>query len=161
MKTQPDFTTVKNTISNCINHWEKILLELNEIQISKNRNKQNRNIKQILGHLIDSASNNHQRIVRLQYIKQLVFPDYQQDNDLWIQLQQYEKADWLNLIQLWKYYNLHIIQIIDAVNIKTLNNTWNNFEGETTTLKQMIDGYPEHLLLHMNEIKELYLIITT
>ncbi len=155
MKAQPDFTIVRNTINNCISHWEKILLELNDIQTTQKRNRQNRNIKQILGHLIDSASNNHQRMVRLQYTKELIFPDYQQDNDLWIQLQQYEKADWYDLIQLWKYYNLHIIQIIDAVNIKTLNNTWNNFEGETITLKQMLEGYPEHLLLHMNEIKEL------
>ncbi|MCW3787754.1 hypothetical protein [Plebeiibacterium sediminum] len=155
MNTQPDFTSVKTTINKCLSHWEKTLLELNDIQITQNRNKQHRNIKQILGHLIDSASNNHQRMVRLQYSKELVFPDYQQDNDLWIQLQQYEKADWFNLIQLWKYYNLHIIQMIDAVDIKKLNNTWKNFEGETTTLKQMIEGYPEHLLLHMNEIQEL------
>lgn len=38
--------------------------------------------------VIDSASNNHQRMIRLQYSKDLLFfPDYQQDNDLWIAMQ--------------------------------------------------------------------------
>lgn len=72
--------------------------------ITLKRNKQNRTIKQILGHLIDSASNNHQRMVRLQYSKDLLFfPDYRQDNDLWIALQDYQNEDWNNLIQLWKF----------------------------------------------------------
>lgn len=33
----------------------------------------------------------------------LVFPDYTQDNDLWISLQNYSHYDWMQLIQLWKY----------------------------------------------------------
>ncbi len=69
-------------ICEVVKEWEEILFSLPEETISQRRNKQNRSIKQILGHLIDSASNNHQRIIRLQYNKCLEFPDYQQDNDL-------------------------------------------------------------------------------
>jgi hypothetical protein len=123
--------------------------------ISENRNKQNRTIRQILGHLVDSASNNHQRIVRLQYNQELAFPDYQQDNDLWIALQDYQHADWYNLVQLWKYYNLHLVHLIQSVDQTTLGNTWQNFEHRKVTLRQMIEGYPAHMELHFAEIQEL------
>ena len=135
--------------------WEPELSNLTPEAISLKRNHQNRSIRQILGHLIDSAANNHQRIVRLQYSKVLVFPDYQQDNDLWIALQDYQQADWHNMIQLWKYYNLHLVQVIRSVDPECLGNTWTNFEGKTVTLQQMIEGYTGHLALHLSEIREL------
>lgn len=150
-----DFSYPVNRILSSIEIWEPELVQLPQAIITNRRNSQNRSIKQILGHLIDSASNNHQRMVRLQYNKELVFPDYQQDNNLWIALQDYQHADWLSLIQLWKYYNMHIIQVIKSVDRSTLDNYWNNFQGSPVTLLQMIEGYPEHLELHLNEIREL------
>ena len=64
-------------------------------------------------------------MVRLQYSKDLLFfPDYTQDNDLWIALQDYQNADWSNLIQLWKCYNLHIIQVINSVDKNRLMSMW-------------------------------------
>ena len=94
-------------------------------------------------------------MIRLQYNRNLVFPDYRQDNDLWIALQDYQHADWENLIQLWKYYNLHIIQIIKVVDLTKLDNYWYDFERQKVTLKEMIEGYLSHLHLHINEIHEL------
>ena len=80
-----DFSPITEGIYNVIETEEKVLTSLPEETITQKRNRQNRTIKQILGHLIDSASNNHQRMIRLQYSKdQLFFPDYRQDNDLWI-----------------------------------------------------------------------------
>lgn len=150
-----DFSDVTNGIQKYIDTWEQKLTALSADTIAKKRNKQNRNIKQILGHLIDSAANNHQRIVRLQYNDKLDFPDYQQDNDLWIALQDYQNADWNTTIQMWKYYNLHMIQVIKSVDHTKLENTWQNFEHITVTLRQMIEGYPGHLELHFNKIQEL------
>jgi len=150
-----DFSNVTNGILRCIDTWEQKLIDLPVDTITKKRNKQNRTIKQILGHLIDSAANNHQRMVRLQYNDKLDFPDYQQDNDLWIALQDYQNADWNITIQLWKYYNLHMIQVIKSVDHTKLENSWQSFENITVTLHQMIDGYLEHIELHLNEIQEL------
>lgn len=89
-----DFSNVTNGILRYIDTWEQKLIDLPVDTITKKRNKQNRTIKQILDHLVDSAANNHQRVVRLQYNDKLDFPDYQQDNDLWIALQDYQNADW-------------------------------------------------------------------
>lgn len=148
-----DFLKVVEGISKVVETEERVLIGLQEEVISTRRNKQNRTIRQILGHLIDSASNNHQRMVRLQYSKHLLFfPDYRQDNDLWIALQDYQNADWNNLVQLWKFFNLHIIQVINSVDTTKLDGYWCDFEGTKVTLKEMIKGYLDHLYLHIDEI---------
>ncbi len=150
-----DFSNTTNGILEYINSWENKLHSLPKEVISNRYNSQKRSIKQILGHLIDSAANNHQRMIRLQYNKNLNFPDYQQDNDLWISLQDYQHAEWNNTINLWKFYNLHMIQIISSIDESKLQNTWSNFEGNSVTLEQMINGYLRHMQLHFNEIHEL------
>ena len=150
-----DFSNITNGILRYIDLWEQKLTELPVDTITNRRNQQNRTIKQILGHLIDSAANNHQRMIRLQYNERLNFPDYQQDNDLWIALQDYQNADWNIIIQLWKYYNLHMIQVIKSVDQSKLNNSWQSFEDITVTLQQMIEGYLGHIDLHFGEIQEL------
>ncbi|WP_291529582.1 DinB family protein [Bacteroides sp. UBA939] len=151
-----NFRHITDGIAKVIETEESLLRDLPVEVITLRRNRQNRTIKQILGHLVDSASNNHQRMVRLQYSKDLLFfPDYRQDNDLWISLQDYQNADWANLIQLWKFYNLHIIQVIKSVDALKLDSYWCDFEGTKVTLKEMIEGYLEHLNLHIKEIHEL------
>jgi len=92
--------------------WEPRFRSLTEEEFAERRNHQNRTIKQLVGHMIDSASNNHQRMTRLQYNDTLEFPDYTQDNDRWIAIQNYQDSDWNDLVNLWKFYNLHIIHVI-------------------------------------------------
>lgn len=151
-----NFNYITDGIAKVIETEERLLNDLPVEVITQTKNRQNRTIKQILGHLIDSASNNHQRMVRLQYSKDLLFfPDYRQDNALWIALQDYQNADWVNLIQLWKFYNLHIMHVIHSVDVTKLDNYWCDFEGTKVTLKEMIEGYLDHLHLHMKEIHEL------
>jgi len=150
-----DFSNVTDGILRYIDAWERKLIDLPVDTITQKRNRQNRTIKQILGHLIDSAANNHQRMVRLQYNEKLIFPDYQQDNDLWIALQDYQNEDWNTIIQLWKFYNLHMIQVIKSIDQSKLTNSWQNFEDTTVTLQQMVEGYLGHIDLHLSEIQEL------
>ena len=144
-----------------------LLLSLSEEQVNVRRNSQNRTVKMLMGHLIDSASNNHQRIVRLQYAPRcghsmpntemgmLVFPDYTQDNDLWIQLQDYQHEDWQQLVTLLNLYNRHICHVIRSVDETKLNNFWIDYEGCRVTLDAMIRGYVNHLNLHFGQIHEL------
>ena len=68
-----DFSHITDGIVKVIKTEERLLNDLSVEVITLRKNKQNRTIKQILGHLIDSASNNHQRMVRLQYSKDLLF----------------------------------------------------------------------------------------
>ena len=130
-------------------------------------NGQQRSIKMLVGHMVDSASNNHQRMVRLQYAPRcghpmpntdmgmLTFPDYTQDNDLWIHLQDYQHEDWSELIELWRSTNLHICHVIRSVDESKLQNYWLDYEGHRVTLDDMIRGYLSHLQLHVGQIHQL------
>ena len=85
----------------------------------------------------------------------LVFPDYTQDNDLWIKLQDYQNEDWEALVLLWKCYNLHIAHIISSLDQTKLTAYWLDYEGHQVTLNDMVLGYADHLELHMRQIHEL------
>jgi hypothetical protein len=141
-----------------IDEWESILWVLPEDIITNRRNSQNRTIKQILGHMVDSASNNTHRVIHLQYQPNpLIFPDYANlgNNDRWIAIQNYQTENWSDLIQLWKYANLHFIHVVRNVNTEKLDNEWITALGNKVTLKNMIADYLRHFQLHLNEINEL------
>jgi hypothetical protein len=153
-----EIETVTREIESLINDWEPVLLGLTADIISKQKNTQNRTIKQILGHIIDSASNNTHRIVHLQYQPApLIFPNYATfgNNDRWISIQNYQNEEWMTLIQLWKYSLLHIIHIIKNVNTDKMKNEWISGPGEKVSLEAMIVDFPRHLKLHLSEINEL------
>lgn len=73
--------------------------------------------KQMLGHLIDSASNNHQRFVRGPLQDNMVFPGY--DQVAWVENQDYINSDWSDLIQLWYLYNEHLAHVMEMMPEKT------------------------------------------
>src|SRR4051812_25420322 len=62
--------------------------------------------KEVLGHLIDSASNNHQRFVRCIIEDGVSLPNYLQDD--WVRSQAYREEPWPELVALWGSYNLHL-----------------------------------------------------
>jgi hypothetical protein len=147
-----------NEIISLVNEWEPKLAKLSEDVISHRYNRQNRTIKQIVGHLIDSASNNTHRIVHLQYQPcPFEFPNYATfgNNDKWIAIQNYQNEDWTTLVQLWKYSYLHICHVIENVSDEKLDNEWRSGPDKLLTLGQMIFDFPKHLKLHLSEINNL------
>jgi hypothetical protein len=148
------FSNLTDDLKRSVNDWEKKLLKLDEKVFSGLVNHQGRTIKQILGHLIDSASNNHQRIVRLQYNQSLIFPDYTRNNDTWIKIQHYQEEDRMIIIQLWKFLNLHLAYIIYNVDEFELNNSWLDGENELLSLTDIINGYFSHFKLHLAEMQQ-------
>jgi hypothetical protein len=153
-----DFAANNKELLTLIELWEPKLISLSDDIIVHRQNNQNRSIKQILGHMIDSASNNTHRIIHLQYQPSpLIYPDYASlgNNDRWISIQSYQSENWNNLVQLWKYSNIHIVHVINNVNIDKLNTEWISALGTKTTLKSMIMDYLPHFKLHLSEINEL------
>lgn len=157
-ETARKFESNKRELLSLIEKWEPRLLSLPEHVISERRNSQNRSIRQIVGHMVDSASNNTHRIVHLQYREcPLVFPNYATDgnNDRWIAIQNYQAEDWQTLVGIWKYSNLHIVHIIDNVDHSKLENQWYSDETRLIPLKEGILDYLNHFRLHLSEIDEL------
>lgn len=135
--------------------WEERLRDLPEDTIIVRLNRQGRNIKNLIGHLIDSASNNHQRMVRLQYTSNLQFPGFSFENEVWISIQKHQEEDWFEMLQLWKYYNLHIAHIISHMDQSWLSNEWSDGTSDPVSLRDIIFDYLAHLTMHLNEIKSL------
>jgi hypothetical protein len=119
--------------------------------------------KEILGHLIDSAANNHQRFVRSQFTDDLVFSGYEQDR--WVSVQKYHEESWPELIQLWSSYNLHLLHVVSAIPeaIRTRTRTSHNLDqiawqmvdkNEAATLEYFIRDYVDHMRHHLNQIFE-------
>jgi len=153
-----EFEANNRELLQLIAEWEPKLLALTEEVITTRRNSQNRSIKQIVGHKIDSASNNTHRIVHMQYQPSpLQFPNYASNgnNDRWIAIQNYQNEDWVNMVNLWKYANLHIIHVIENVDSSKLENQWYSSEDKLVSLKDGISDYLRHFKLHISEIEEL------
>ena len=104
--------------------------------------------KEIIGHLIDSAANNHQRFIRLQMAGELVFPEYGKDNLKWVQLGHYNDMDFCDVILAWKQYNLVIARIIQEADPGCLLNRWKT-DGKEVTLIEVIRNYLTHLNGHL------------
>lgn len=152
------FQSIVDGMRPIVQTWEKRLSGLSEDRISNYRNLQNRTIRQISGHMIDSASNNTHRIVYLQYDKMPCrFPDYANlgNNDRWIALQNYQEENWTGLVQLWKFSHLHILHVMLQVNPSKLENIWISALDQKITLEEMIVDFPRHFELHLDEIDQL------
>jgi predicted MPP superfamily phosphohydrolase len=152
------FEPICKELLSLVEEWEPKLSALDNGVISERRNSQNRNIKQITGHMVDSASNNTHRIIHLQYQKSpLIFPCYAThgNNDRWIAIQNYQQEDWNELVQLWKSTNIHIVHVIRNINTEKLDNVWISGLNEEISLEEMVVDFLRHFKLHLSEIDEL------
>lgn len=105
--------------------------------------------KEIIGHLIDSAANNHQRFVRLQQSDELPMPQYEQDD--WVKIQRYNERPWNELVTLWQAYNAHLLHVMQHVKSNTLENTAIFPETGPLTLKFIMLDYVVHLEHHLRQ----------
>jgi DinB superfamily len=106
--------------------------------------------KQVLGHLIDSAANNHQRFVRLQLAPRVDLPGY--DGDAWVRVQSYQDRPWPEIIQLWQSYNTQLAALVRTVNAKALQHVWHTPDGKDLTLEFLMRDYVAHLRHHLDQI---------
>jgi DinB superfamily len=106
--------------------------------------------KQVLGHLIDSASNNHQRFVRAMLQPSLDFPGYDQAGN--VRVQAIHEADWLLLVSLWTAYNRYLARLIAHLPASKLDTPIRIGAGEPMTVGFLASGYLTHLRHHLHQI---------
>jgi hypothetical protein len=117
--------------------------------------------KEILGHLIDSASNNHQRFVRAVSKDDLVFQGYRQEE--WVQLQDYQHAGWNFLVELWYNFNLLLATVMDGIpeEVKKRERESHNLDQvawkpvpkeKPATLDYFMKDYTGHLEHHIRQV---------
>ena len=137
------------------------LLQISEAQSEAPRAEDQWSSKQIIGHLIDSAANNHVRFVLAQFKDDLVFSGY--DQNKWVQAQHYESASWPQLIELWRAYNLHLLHVMSSAPKEKLNQVRTEHSLQTiafksvdnaapTTLEYLMKDYVTHLKHHLSQV---------
>lgn len=137
------------------------LLEITEAESSEPRAQDHWSSKQIIGHLIDSAANNHARFVLGQLKDDLVFPGYDQDG--WVATNHYQQAPWPQLVDLWRAYNLHLHHVMSHASPEKLNTPCTQHtlqeiafktvpQAEPVTLAYLMKDYVDHLKHHLDQI---------
>jgi hypothetical protein len=116
--------------------------------------------KEIIGHLIDSATNNHGRFVRAQLQDDLVFDGYEQAE--WVDVQRYQECEWAELVLLWQSLNHHIAHVMQTTGASALTKrrarhnldrlAWEPVcPSEPATLEYFMRDYVEHLKHHVRQ----------
>lgn len=148
-------------LRSAIEHATPALLALGEEASARRPAPGKWSPREIVGHLIDSASNNHQRFVRVQFQDDLVFAGY--DQDAWVAAQHYQDAPWLELVTLWRSLNLHLVRVMAAVpeSVRRRVHHRHNLDEiawqtvpreESTTLAYFMSDYVGHLKHHLRQI---------
>ena len=117
--------------------------------------------KQILGHLIDSAVNNHRRFKIAMHQSHLIFDGYTQDDE--VKLHDYQHREWTSIVSLFSELNLHIASLILVLKDIDLN-AWHdqhNYDrigfqrvdsSDRTTLAYLVLDYISHIEHHLTQI---------
>ena len=107
--------------------------------------------KQILGHLIDSASNNHQRFVRALLQDEVRLPKYDQEGC--VRVERYQELRWEQLADLWASYNRFLAHVLSGVPETKLSTPCFIGDNPVMTVQELAVDYLHHMEHHLEQIK--------
>ena len=128
------------------------LLGFGEIMVRHKPSADRWSIAEVIGHLVDSASNNHQRFIRAQESESLTFPKYEQNS--WVTRNAYASANWESLVELWYHYNMQLARVLAQIPDEDLSKQCTIGENEPVTLEWLATDYLDHLVHHLKKIEE-------
>jgi len=106
--------------------------------------------KEELGHLLDSAANNHQRIVRAQLEDNPAMPGYDQNG--WVSLNRYQLRDWNELIGVWQALNRQLLAAAESVPDSAWSRNLTIAGSQPLTLQFVFEDYIAHMAHHLEHI---------
>jgi len=126
-------------------------LALGRETIDRKTNPDKWSKKEILGHLVDSAINNLQRLIRLQYEPGVKIVYNQVE---WVRIQDYQNQDAENVVQLWLSLNRQFIQVLKNFPSELLDRKIDTGKvgPELHSAEFLITDYLAHLELHLRQI---------
>jgi hypothetical protein len=139
-----------NRLEYIINLTPKMLTEISEENMSTKPSPTKWSKKEIIGHLIDSATNNHQRFVRGQFEN---IPEISYDQNNWNEFSFYNQIESKQIISFWTIYNKQTIEIIKRIRKENLEKQI-KIGNNILTLELLIIDYVEHLEHHLKQIIE-------
>jgi hypothetical protein len=143
-------TDVAGELLNTVEAASESLRRIGDLEASLRSGAGNWSKKEILGHLIDSAANNHHRFVRAQQIEELTFPAYEQEH--WVSSQGYRERPWTELVDLWRLYNRHLAHVISLMPEARLSVMCVIGSDKPVSLGYLVEDYLVHLRHHLQEL---------
>jgi len=128
-----------------------ILARISDAQWNEKPQPDKWNRKEILGHLIDSATNNHQRFVRGQFENT---PTILYDQNNWNSHSHYHQMSSAHLISFWTIYNRHLIEVIKAMPEENYLKECKTNEAHPVTLEWLIEDYVRHMEHHLKQLAD-------
>ena len=157
-----DTTNYAQDLRQTVQIAAKELMALDNEEASRRPGPDKWSIKEIIGHMIDSACNNHRRFVMAPDKEDMDFEGYAQEN--WVKIQQYQAADWHGLLRLWEAYNLHISYVMEIIPAEVRQRKHHKHSLQTmawitvpsdepVTLDYLMEDYLGHLKHHLQQIR--------
>jgi hypothetical protein len=106
--------------------------------------------KEELGHLIDSASNNHLRFVRATLEPEYQGPSYDQKGS--VAIHGYQDLDWSELVEFWRRYNILLVGLVARIPEQKLSTPCRVGNDQPVTLEFLIADYVSHMQHHLHHI---------
>lgn len=135
-----------------VEFFSQRLMLMDDMTVGERPTEERWSIAEVVGHLVDSAVNNHQRFIRAQQHGPLVFPKYEQN--FWVRVQDYNSCSWENLVQLWRLMNLHLAHVVRQIPDEQMCTKCTIEPNEPVSLSFLVDDYLVHLKHHLNKINE-------
>jgi len=142
--------TVAQDLKRLIDDAKPRLAAITESSASAKPHAGKWSIKEILGHLLDSATNNRQRIVRMQEVPHIGTFTYDQEH--WVSSQHYQSEPWPALVEFWYLYNAHLAHVMTHVNPAALAHTCDMGYPAPATLTFVMEDYVRHMRHHIDQI---------
>ena len=105
--------------------------------------------KQIIGHLIDSATNNHHRFVRSQFHDK---PTVLYEQELWNHHSYYQSMRQEHMISFWEKYNRHIVELTQRIPAELLSRECMMSDGNAYPIRWVFEDYVRHLEHHLRQV---------
>ena len=144
------FAKAATDLGRTVAEVKPLLLKLTNADTSKRPSPGKWSKKEILGHLLDSASNNHQRFVRAAIQGSLTFPGYPQDK--LVDLQSFREMDWGFVVEFWTSYNRFLAHVLTCLPAKAAKIECVIGDYKPATLGWIAEDYVAHLKHHLNQI---------
>lgn len=108
--------------------------------------------KEVLGHLVDSAINNHIRFVMAALNGHYEGPEYEQTG--WVRLHDYAHVSWEKTLEQWRCQNDLLRRVVSGLTEEQLQSPCKIGSDAAVPLRDVIDGYLSHMGHHVEQIQD-------
>lgn len=126
------------------------LLQIRDEEAGRKPSPQAWSRKEELGHLIDSATNNHVRFVNASLQPEYRGPGYEQD--AWVDRHGYNEMPWAEIVEFWRRYNAFLAALVRRIPEDRLRTPCVVGNGSAVTLQFLIEDYIVHIQHHLDHI---------